>query len=82
MAIRTGAPHPLPNFCGCGRTRRTRSNGAPELLELLVNIYKRKLSSHVIFNSLHFTKKEIEIVDYKIGVSEFFSSFMSFLLSS
>ena len=29
--LRTGAAHPLLNFSGCGRTRRTRSNGAPVL---------------------------------------------------
>ena len=28
--LRTGAAHPLLNFRGCGRTRRTRSNEAPE----------------------------------------------------
>ena len=29
VILRTGAPHPLPNFNGCGRTRRTRSSCAP-----------------------------------------------------
>ena len=27
--LRTGAAHPLPDFSGCVRTRRTRSNGGP-----------------------------------------------------
>ena len=29
VILRTGAAHPLPNFNGCGRTRRTRSSCAP-----------------------------------------------------
>ena len=29
MVLRTGAAHPLPNFSGCGCTRRTRSNCGP-----------------------------------------------------
>ena len=28
--LRTGAAHPLPDFSGCVRTRRTRSNGSPD----------------------------------------------------
>ena len=28
-SLRTGAAHPLLDFSGCGRPRRTRSNGAP-----------------------------------------------------
>ena len=31
QVLRTGAAHPLPDFSGCGRTHRTRSNGGPEM---------------------------------------------------
>ena len=33
-ALRTGAAHLLPDFSGCGRTRRTRSNVDPALYQV------------------------------------------------
>ena len=30
VILRTGAPQPLLNFHGCGRTRRTRTSYAPD----------------------------------------------------
>ena len=42
--LRTGAAHPLPNFSGRGRTRRTLSNEAPAGTEYYSSLLK---SSHL-----------------------------------
>ena len=59
QVLRTGAAHPLPNFSGCGRTRRTRSNEAPDLDMELVEKIHDGVSICIISNAI-FVKTGLE----------------------
>ena len=58
VALGTGAAHPLPNFNWCGRTRCTRSNGGPDLLDNIWGIKEGQKSGklHAIPIASLFTK--------------------------